>query len=202
MDDQEIDIQLMLRIRERDKHAFERLYERYRTRLFHYLYRLCWNRHTAEDCLQEVFYRIWRAAEDYRVEGKVSSYLFQIAHNYWINAGKKKKPGLFSALAPSTDGADEQPEARLAGKEPEPDTGMLRGELQIQVRAALDALPEHEREVVLLSEFEGFKYEDIGRILGIPEGTVKSRMFSAVRRLRDSLKPYLREGKGTGEQNA
>lgn len=198
MDENEIDIQLMVKIRDRDKQAFENLYHRYRNRLFNYLFRLSWNRHTAEDCLQEVFYRIWRSAEDYRVEGKASSYIFQIAHNYWINDGKKKKPSLFSNLVSGGEAEGDSPESRVAGDEPLPDDGLMKTELKKQVREALDALPEHERQVVLLGEFEGFKYEEIGRILGIPEGTVKSRMFSAVRRLRERLKPYLNEGRDPG----
>ncbi len=198
MDEHEIDIQLMLGIKEGDKKAFESLYQRYRSRLFNYLFRLSWNRHTAEDCLQEVFYRIWRSAGDYRIEGKASSYIFRIAHNYWINEGKKKRPSLFGNLA-GNDEEGESPEARVEGSEPRPEEGMMRREVQKQVRSALDGLPDHEREVVLLSEFEGFKYEEIGRILGIPEGTVKSRMFSAVRRLRERLHPYLEEGKPAGE---
>ncbi len=195
MDDNQIDIQLMMRIREGDRGAFETLYQRYRSRLFNYLFRQSWNRHTAEDCLQEVFYRIWRSAEDYRIEGKVSSYVFRIAHNYWINEGKKKKPSPFSSVRGAAD--DDTPESRVEGSEPLPDEELMRRELQKQVRQALEALPEHERDVVLLSELEGFKYEEISRILGIPEGTVKSRMFSAVRRLRERLKPYLQDGRGT-----
>ena len=65
---------------------------------------------------------------------------------------------------------------------------MNRRELQSAVQKAVEALPEGEREVLLLSEYNGFKYAEISEILGIPVGTVKSRMFSAVQRLKEALK--------------
>jgi RNA polymerase sigma-70 factor, ECF subfamily len=65
---------------------------------------------------------------------------------------------------------------------------MNRREIQSAVQRAVEALPDGEREVLLLSEYNGFKYAEISEILGIPVGTVKSRMFSAVQRLKESLK--------------
>ena len=61
-------------------------------------------------------------------------------------------------------------------------------EVQSAVRKAIEDLPEGERECLLLSEYAGFKYAEIAEILGIPVGTVKSRMFSAVQRLKEALK--------------
>jgi len=70
----------------------------------------------------------------------------------------------------------------------DPASDLNRREIRSAVQKAVEALPEGEREVLLLSEYSGFKYAEISEILGIPVGTVKSRMFSAVQRLKESLK--------------
>ena len=78
----------------------------------------------------------------------------------------------------------EGPGAEVPGADP------AGREAQEAVRRAVEQLPEGERECLVLSEYNGLKYAEISEILGIPEGTVKSRMFSALRRIREALKNY------------
>ena len=165
---------LMLRAREGDRAAFEELFRLYERPILNYVYRLSKNRALSEDLLQEAFLRLWRALPGYRPTAKVSTYVFRIAHNLYLNeaARRREKP---------IEDADS--ESRL-----DPGADMARRELQAAVRSAVEALPEGERECLILSEFQGFKYADIAEVLGIPVGTVKSRMFSAVNRLKESLR--------------
>lgn len=166
--------ELMLRIKGGDRPAFEELYGLYQKPLVNYLYRLCWNRSLAEDLLQEAFLRLWRAAPNYEPTAKVSTYIFRIAHNLFLNEAARRREK-------TLEGADEEIRSN-------PASDLSRREVRTAVKRAIEALPEGERECLLLSEYQGFKYAEIAEVLGIPVGTVKSRMFSAVRRLRESLK--------------
>jgi RNA polymerase sigma-70 factor (ECF subfamily) len=166
--------ELMLRAKSGDRAAFEELYRLYQRPLVNYLYRLCWNRALAEDLLQEAFLRLWRAVPGYEPTAKVSTYIFRIAHNLFINEAARRRE---TAL----EGADQE-------LRNEPASDLARREVQSVVKRAIEALPEGEREVLLLSEYQGFKYAEIAEVLGIPVGTVKSRMFSAVQRLKEALK--------------
>jgi len=166
--------ELMLRVKAGDRAAFEELYGLYRKPLASYLYRLCWNRPLAEDLLQEAFLRLWRAAPGYEPSAKVSTYVFRIAHNLFINESARRREKVLEGPGPETRA--------------DPASDLQRREVQESVRRAVEELPEGERECLLLAEFHGFRYAEIAEILGIPVGTVKSRMFSAVQRLRETLK--------------
>ena len=166
--------ELMLRVKAASREAFQELYELYKKPLANFLYRLCWSRPLVDDLLQDVFLRLWRAAPSYEPTAKPSTYIFRVAHNAWLNLAARKK-------------ADALGEADRA-EERDPAGDMQRAELQKAVRQAIAALPEHERECLVLSEYNGLKYAEIAEVLGVPVGTVKSRIFSAVQRLRGTLK--------------
>ncbi len=165
---------LMLRVKVGDRSAFEELYSLYQKPLVNYLYRLCWNRALAEDLLQEAFLRLWRAAPTYEPKAKVSTYVFRIAHNLYLNEAARRREKAIQ---------DADVEMRK-----DPSSDLNRREIQSAVKKAIEDLPAGERECLLLSEYQGFKYAEIAEVLGIPVGTVKSRMFSAVQRLKEALK--------------
>ncbi len=169
------EIQLMLRIREGDSRAFEELYRLYNKPLANFFHRLCWNPARVDDLLQEVFLRIWKAAPRYEPTAKFSTWIFRIAHNLWINDSRKRRETSLGNL----EREEENPPGR----------SMERSETRRKVQAALEALPEGERECLVLSHYNGLKYAEIAEVMEIPVGTVKSRIFSAVRRLRETLEP-------------
>lgn len=164
----------MLRVKGGDRAALGELYGLYQKPLVNYLYRLSSNRGLSEDLLQETFLRIWKAAATYEPTAKVSTYVFRIAHNLFLNEAARRRE---MAL----EGTDNEMRA-------DPASDLGRREVQNAVKRAIEALPDGERECLLLSEYNGFKYAEISEILGIPLGTVKSRMFSAVQRLKEALK--------------
>lgn len=168
--------ELMLRVKAGDQAAFEELYKLYQRPLVNYLFRLCGNRPLAEDLLQEAFLRLWRAAPTYEPTAKVSTYVFKIAHNLFLNEAARRRE---KAL----EGVDRE-------FRDDPTAEIHRQEVQAAVQRAVEALPEGEREVLVLAEYNGFKYAEISEILGIPVGTVKSRMFSAVQHLKEALKRF------------
>jgi len=166
--------ELMLRVKGGDRAAFEELYGLYQKPLVNYLYRLSFNRPLSEDLLQETFLRIWKAAATYEPTAKVSTWVFRIAHNLFLNEAARRRE---MAL----EGADNEMRA-------DPASDLGRREVVSAVKKAIESLPDGERECLLLSEYNGFKYAEISAILGIPVGTVKSRMFSAMQRLKEMLK--------------
>ena len=166
--------ELMLKVKGGDRAAFEEIFRLFEKPLTNYLYRLTGNRARWEDLLQDTFLRLWKAAPTYEPSAKVSTYIFRIAHNLFLNdAARRREKALESMEAESRS---------------DPSSDLNRREVQSAVQRAVEALPEGEREVLLLSEYNGFKYAEISEILGIPVGTVKSRMFSAVQRLKEALK--------------
>ena len=162
---------LMLRTKNGDRAAFEELYSLYQKPLLNYLYRICWNRALAEDLLQETFLRLWRAAPGYQPVAKVSTYLFRIAHNLSLNEAARHGGKTWKGVEKEATQED-----------------FDRQEVDNAVRKAVETLPPGERACLMLSEYSGFKYSEIAEILEIPVGTVKSRMFNAVQRLKETLK--------------
>jgi RNA polymerase sigma-70 factor (ECF subfamily) len=163
------DVQLMLRVKARDREAMASLYARYATPLFRFLLHLMGRREPAEDVLQETFLRVWRAGPAYEPSAAVSTWLFTVARNAALNALARQRG---RALTDAEAEGAVAPEAEEGGGERE------------AVRAAVDRLPAGERAVVILSVYGGLRYAEIARALGIPAGTVKSRMAAAVARLR------------------
>jgi len=138
------------------------------------------DRSQADDFVQETFLRLWLARSRYEPTGKFSTYLFQIGKHYWLNQRKKQR------LEVSFDHLDEVLDvAALTTTQPE--AVLLRSYRDRRIRRAIAALPDHYRAVFEMSHFDGLKYSEIACQLGIPVGTVKSRMAEAVRRLRQSL---------------
>ena len=168
--------QLMLRMKEGSEEAFREIYQLYARPLANFFYRMAWNRSLVDDLVQDVFLRLWRAAPGYEPTAKPSTYIFRIAHNLWINQATRRR-------AEALEDADRPVER-------DPAADLERMEVRQAVQRAIDALPAGERECLVLSEYNGLKYAEISEVLGIPIGTVKSRVFSAVQRLKVALKDH------------
>lgn len=181
------DIELMLQVQEENIAAFEELFRKYQKPIGNFFFRLGCDGVSCEDYTQEVFLRLWNARKNYRPTAKFTTWLFQIAKNYWLNErDKKRRRGAHMSLE----------ETRLAGHAPAddqngPEERILAAELQKRIQEAISGLPEKYRVVFVLSEIQDMKYQDIAEILRIPIGTVKSRMFVAERKLRKKLQAFV-----------
>lgn len=180
MQDEEYDLSLMEQIKNDDRSAFTELYQRYKNRLANFFYYLCGNDKYAEDGLQEVFFRVWQYRHKYYPRARVATYLYQIAKNYWLNEAKRLKHKTFSLQTENLQTSEfidkESPAQQIVNKE-----------LRNNIKNAMGQLPEKERLVLVLSEYQGLKYREIAEVLDIAEITVKTRMVRAVRRLREYL---------------
>jgi RNA polymerase sigma-70 factor, ECF subfamily len=177
------DEQLLDEYRHGDKASFTRLVERYQRELFHFLVRFVGNRAAAEDIFQETFLQIHQSAKDFDVRRRFRPWLFTIAANKARDLIRAQARRPTNALqAPITPG-DELGDRFIdlqAFAEEMPGDALEREELAARVQTTIARMPASLREILLLAYFEQFPYKQISDILGIPLGTVKSRLHSAV----------------------
>jgi RNA polymerase sigma-70 factor (ECF subfamily) len=170
---------LLQRIAERaDPAAFRELYEAFGPRVKAYMIRHGADVGTAEDLAQETLLTVWRKAALYAGDrGSMTTWVFAIARNLRIDRLRREVPW------------QELPEERMAeaSGEPLPDEAVAEKERQERVQAALAELPPDQKEVVSLAYLEGLSHSEIAERLGVPLGTVKSRMRIAYQKIRQAL---------------
>ncbi len=187
------DVELMLAVKDGSTDAFAELVSRHRERLINFFYRSLWDRSLSEDFAQEVFLRVYRAADHYEPTAKFTTFLYRVAKHILIDHYRStgSQPHSISLYAgASATGSDEDSRLldRLEGASESPDAGLLATEVERTIMQAVEQLPIEQRMVFVMSEIDGMKYQDIAEALDIPVGTVKSRMHTAFNRLRDLLK--------------
>jgi RNA polymerase sigma-70 factor (ECF subfamily) len=163
---------LVRRFQDGEPGGFEALYDLYGPRLYRFCYRLCGRVDDAEDLTQEVFLAAYQGRERFAGRASVTTWLYRIALYRWrrLFAGR-------DAEVVSLDRAEEPMIPDLAPMELE----------RWALERALAALPETLRESFLLVKAEGLKYREAAVVLGIPQGTVQSRVHDAAVRLRELL---------------
>ncbi len=180
------ELALMARVRDGDREAVIGIVERYQDELIGFFFHLCWDQLASEELAQDVFVRLYNARERWQPTARLRTWLYRIAHNLWIDHLRRKR-SLVSLDAERGEEGLRLSDTLAAPATPDPDARDRDAEIRVRVRAALAELPEGQREVFVLANDQGMKYHDISAVLGIPEGTVKSRMHHAVRFLRDEL---------------
>ena len=173
------DDELIQRVGEGDRGAFEQLYRRYARPVLGLALRRLGDRGRAEDAVQETFTSIWRAAASYRPErGPGGPWLYAVARNAIVDRSRSRhEPPAEPADEPSAEqGPAERAEA---------------GWVAWRVHRALEGLSEHERSVIELAYWSGLSQSEIADFLNIPLGTVKTRTRAALRRLADVLEEEL-----------
>ncbi|MDQ7844458.1 MAG: sigma-70 family RNA polymerase sigma factor [Armatimonadota bacterium] len=184
-----------------DRARFEAMVSEHLDGLFGASLRLTRNRTRAEDLLQETFLRAWRSFHTFRPGTNVRAWLYRILMNAYIDGYRKgeREPEvvdqedvdefyLYSKVHESED-------FRRAGN---PEELLLSSLMDADVKGALDSLPEAFRNVVILADIEGFSYREIAEILGIPIGTVMSRLHRGRRQLQVKLWEYARRARYVG----
>lgn len=176
------DEQLVAAYRAGRVEAFEALVERYRREMFHFLLRFVGTRAAADDVFQETFLQIHNSIETFDPSKRLKPWLFTIGANKARDHLRRNKRRKTLPLSATVDGGGDGPafvdlmEADL----PKPGDRAEAAEVADRVRQAVDQLPDHLREVLLLAYFRQLPYKEIAQVLGIPLGTVKSRLHAAV----------------------
>lgn len=185
------DEQLLEAYRNGDRPSFQRLVERYQRELFHFLVRFLGDRAAAEDVFQEAFLQVHQSANQFDPQRRFRPWLFTIAANkardlIRSQARRPTNPLQASISRGQEDGGEFID--LMQSVQSLPHQPMELAELQEQVHKTVMGMPTNLREILLLSYFHQFPYKQISKILGIPLGTVKSRLHAAVAYFADQWK--------------
>lgn len=193
------DEQLLDSYRRGNKAGFAQLVERYQRELFHFLVRFLGDRAAAEDVFQETFLQVHQSASQFDPERRFRPWLFTIAANkardLMRSQARRPTNPLQAAISPSDDEGGQFIDL-MESMTATPGENLEKEELQRMVHDTVMSMPDHLREILLLSYFHQFPYKQISDILGIPLGTVKSRLHAAVAHFADRWRA-LQENKST-----
>jgi RNA polymerase sigma-70 factor (ECF subfamily) len=145
----------------------------------------------AEDLVQETYLKAFRAADTFQAGSNLRAWLFTILHNTARNRARDRSRDSVTVNSEVVEQAAETPNFAIAGKVDDPETLLIRSTLAPELQAAVDELPDTYREAVWLRDVEEFSYAEIAEMLGIPIGTVMSRI-SRGRRLLFGRLQHLR----------
>ena len=185
------DEDLMARVGAGDRDAFAEIVRRFEAKARRYAYRFFRDMGVAEDIAQETFLRIHRSAERYRPSGRFQTYLYRIAANLCYDRLRMlKRRG--SSVQNTVDNfhldrVEDCPSSRFAP----PERGAELAEEKTMVREAIGRLPPGLAQILVLREFEGLKYREIGEVLSIPVNEVKVKLHGARKRLQRELRSIL-----------
>jgi RNA polymerase sigma-70 factor (ECF subfamily) len=184
------DEELMARVVTGDTQALGVLFERYQQPLFGFLFRLLNDRTVVEDLLQDTFFRIYDRRKTYQLGMKFTTWMFTIAKNlttdYFKHSARRELP--VSQMASNDDGTEEA--------EPFVDATDVvenweKAELARAVQQAVNSLPDDQRTVVILREYEGLSYREIASVVGVTEEAVRVRAHRARQTLKRLLTPLV-----------
>jgi RNA polymerase sigma-70 factor (ECF subfamily) len=181
--DTESESALVGRARQGDRDAFGRLVERYMRRAYAQALALVGSREDALDLSQEAFVRAFRARQTLDPARPFYAWLYQILRRLCFNFLRDTR----TRQRLMDDEGRDWLVARAQASALDPAAVLDREEVRRRVARAIEQLPAREREVLVLKEFEDLKYREIADLVGIPIGTVMSRLYSARRRLADIL---------------
>lgn len=185
------DHELVLRVQQGDKRAFDVLVLKYQFKIVKLISRYVHDPSEAMDVAQEAFIKAYRALPSFRGESAFYTWLYRIAintaKNYLVSMGRR---------APTTTGFDHEEaesfdDAEALRDTATPENELMGREIADTVNRAVATLPEDLRTAITLREIEGLSYEEIAQAMGCPIGTVRSRIFRARESIDNKLRPLL-----------
>ncbi|TNE87476.1 MAG: sigma-70 family RNA polymerase sigma factor [Deltaproteobacteria bacterium] len=186
-DDRLEDAEMVLAVREGDTTAFRGLVEKYQGRVYSMLYGMLRNREDARDITQDAFVKAFHNLDSFRLESSFYTWLYRIAMNLAIDLVRKRKRRQTSSYEEEIATRDGDGEIAEVHHEDGPSRTLQRKRLYKRIMDAVDTLPDDQKQAILLRELEGLSYKEIADIMGIPEGTVMSRLFYARKKLQKLL---------------
>ena len=177
---------LLLLAKKGDGRAFEQIVTSTESAVYNLALSILKRKEDAEDVTQETYLRLWRAITDTSIESP-RSYILRTARNLALDVIRKNSKREDADTV--VQGADEEFEIESEDTDPvsRPDLAYLQKMERQAVRESINELPTSARELIILRDLEGLPYSEIAKVLGIPEGTLKSKLFRARERLRKTI---------------
>jgi RNA polymerase sigma-70 factor (ECF subfamily) len=168
---------LIANIAKGDRHAMAALFARYRVPVFRFVCRMVRNTATAEEVNGDVFLDVWRRAATFEGRSAVSTWIFSIAHFRALTALQRRRE----------EELDEDKTGAVADEADDPEVALAKKDKSAALRLCLRKLPADHREIINLVYYQHKSVKEVAGIVGIPEATVKTRMFYARKKLSDLL---------------
>lgn len=183
------EVRLIRACQEGDPSSFNMLVWRWEKPLYNFIYKYVGNATLAEDLVQDTFIRVLKSIKRYTHQGSFSTWLYRIAVNLCKDHLKRKRLPMVSLHDYYTTGSGEKiyVQDRVADERTRTDDSLKAEEREELVRRLLAGLPEEQRIVILLKEYQELTFREIAEVLEVPEGTVKSRLYHALKAMKENL---------------
>ncbi len=190
---EQLDEDLVLRVQQGDKSAFDLLVIKYQHKIIQLVNRYVKDPSEAQDVAQEAFIKAYRALGNFRGDSAFYTWLYRIAINTAKNylVSRSRRSSDYEVDVQDAEAIENAPQ--LQGMET-PERLLLNQEIIDTIKTAIDKLPEEMRTAIILREFDGMSYEEIAEAMDCPVGTVRSRLFRAREAIDNKLNPLLEHG--------
>ncbi|MEE9448262.1 MAG: RNA polymerase sigma factor RpoE [Arenicellales bacterium] len=190
MSEQVLDLEIVRRVQQGDKQAYNLLVVKYQQKIIRLVSRFIRDPMERQDVTQEAFIKAYRALPNFRGDSAFYTWLYRIAvntaKNYLVSAGRRP---------PTQDIDAEEATQTMAGAKfvnlNTPETELMNSELLGIIKDTIAELPDNLKEAIAYREFDGMSYEEIAELMDCPIGTVRSRIFRAREALEVAMKPYM-----------
>ncbi len=192
--ERDIDLQLVQRVQQGDKKAFDLLVLKYQRKLMRLVSRLVHDQAEAEDIVQEAFIRAYRALPQFRGDAAFYTWLYRIGVNTAKNHLVQRKNQPMAAYDEDPEEAENWAEGESLRDNNTPESILATKQIAATVNLAMEGLTEELRTAITLREVESLSYDEIAEMMGCPIGTVRSRIFRAREAIAAKLRPLLNMG--------
>ena len=182
------DRELIERVKKGESSAFRELVERYKRQAYYVAFDFMGSHEDAEDISQEAFIKVYQSIRSFRGEAQFSTWLHRIVVNLCISEKRKKSSKDMEYYGDTLP--EEMHHAHDSDSPDHPESALQSTKIQQHIQEALDRLPAKQRTVFVLRFYQDMPLKEIGRVLKLSEGTVKSHLFRTLRKLREYLKYY------------